>query len=122
LAGNPSTKSTAVRSIGWQSIVAGAVQRLDPSATVTVCRGGATSARFYLGNMGNVGTGTYGLRIRLSTSAPPAGYTVGGTVVQTFTHSLGAFTQGTFTLPFTVPAGLPNGIYNVYLDGAARRG
>jgi len=97
-------------------VVGGSAQQLDAASTVTVCRGGSSSARFYLGNMGNVSTGTYGLRIRLSTTAAPAGYTTGGTVVQSFTHSIGAFSEGTFTLPFTVPSSLANGIYNIYID------
>jgi hypothetical protein len=66
---------------------------------------------------GNTGSGSYGLRLRLSTTAPLSGGYGGSTnVVASFSHSLGAFSQGTFDLGFTVPAWLPNGVYFIYLD------
>ena len=37
-------------------------------------------------------------------------------MAQGFTHSLGAFSQGTFDFGFRVPASLPNGTYFIYLD------
>jgi hypothetical protein len=97
-------------------VVGASVQTLDPASTVTVCRGGSSTTRVYLGNSGNAGSGTYNLRIRLSTTAPMTGYFQNTTVASSFTHSLGAFTQGTFDLPFTVPFGLANGTYFIYSD------
>jgi hypothetical protein len=97
-------------------VVGGAVQRLDSATTVNLCRGSNASTRVYLGNSGNVGSGNYKLRVRLSTVAPPAGYSLGSTVAATFTHSIGAFSQGTFDLAFKVPAALPNGTYFIYVD------
>jgi hypothetical protein len=95
---------------------AGFAQTLDPAVISTVCRGGATTTRVYLGNSGNVGSGVYGLRIRLNTTAPMGGYSLGTTVVASFTHSIGAFSQGTFDLGFTVPGWMPDGVYFIYYD------
>jgi hypothetical protein len=97
-------------------VVGASVQTLDPATTVTVCRGGSSTTRVYLGNSGNAGSGTYNLRIRLNTTAPMTGYSLSTTVAASFTHSLGAFTQGTFDLAFTVPFGLANGTYFIYAD------
>lgn len=97
-------------------VVGTSVQTLDPALTVIMCRGNTRTTRFYLGNSGNVGSGTYGLRIRLSTVSPFSGYTGTTTTVASFTHSLGAFTQGTFDLSFRIPSTLPNGTYFIYLD------
>ncbi len=97
-------------------VVGGSAQTLDPSSTVTVCRGGSSSTRVYLGNSGNIGSGTYNLRVRLSTTAPMAGYSGSTTVVSSFTHSIGAFSQGTFDLGFTVPFWLADGTYFIYTD------
>ncbi len=96
--------------------VAGSVQRLDPATTVTVCRGASRTTRVYLGNSGNGASGTYRLRVRLSTTAPQSGYSQSSNVAATFTHSLPALTQGTYDLPFRVPSSLPNGTYYVYVD------
>jgi hypothetical protein len=97
-------------------VVGAGVQTLDPAIISAACRGTTRSTRFYLGNEGNVGSGIYNLRIRLSTTAPKAGYSTSTTVVQTFTHSLAAFAQGTFDLSFVIPAALPNGTYFIYMD------
>ena len=97
-------------------VVGGAATTLDPAGIAATCRGALRTTRFYLGNYGNVGSGTYNLRIRLSTTAPMTGYSGGGTVAATFTHSLGAFSQGTYDLSYRVPWGLPNGTYYVYVD------
>jgi len=98
-------------------VVSGSVQTLDPATTVTMCRGGSRTTRFYVANNGNVSSGTYGLRIRLSTTAPlSGGYTQTTNAAAWYTHSLGAFTQGTYDLSFTVPSSLPNGTYYIYLD------
>ena len=97
-------------------VVSGSVQTLDPAGTVAACRGSSRTARFYLGNSGNVGSGTYNLRIRLSPTSPMAGYSGATTVAATFTHSIGAFSQGTFDLNYQVPWGLANGTYFVYVD------
>jgi hypothetical protein len=70
----------------------------------------------YLGNSGNAASGTYNLRIRLSPTSPMLGYSLGSTVAATFTHSLGAFSQGTFDLSFRVPTFLSNGTYFIYVD------
>jgi hypothetical protein len=96
--------------------VGGAVQTLDSASTVTICRGGSGSTRVYLGNSGNTGSGTYNLRIRLSTTAPMAGYSTATNVAASFTHSLGAFSQGTFDLAFGVPWALPDGTYYIDTD------
>lgn len=97
-------------------VVSGAVQRLNAATTVNVCRGSARTVRVYLGNSGSVASGTYNLRVRLSPTSPIPGYTLGTTVAKNFTHSLGAFSQGTFDLGFTVPGSLPNGTYFIYVD------
>ncbi len=97
-------------------VVSGSVQRLDPSTTVTMCRGSSGTTRMYLGNSGNIASGTYNLRIRLSPTSPMSGYSLSTTVAATFTHSLGAFSQGTFNLPFTIPWSLANGTYFIYVD------
>ena len=97
-------------------VVGGAVQTLDPVTTVAMCRGSSGTTRVYVGNYGNVGSGTYNLRVRLSTTSPMAGYSGSTGVASTFTHSLGAFSQGTFDLGFTVPWGLANGTYFIYHD------
>lgn len=97
-------------------VVGGAVQTLDPQVTFTVCRGSARTTRVYLGNSGNLATGSYGLRLRLSPLPPPSGTLATTTVVASFSHSLAAFSQGTFDLPFTVPATLPDGTYYLYVD------
>ena len=97
-------------------VVAGSVQTLDSASTVTVCRGSSSSTRVFLGNSGNVGSGTYNLRVRLSTTAPMGGYSLGTNVVSSFTHSIGAFSQGTFDLGFTVPFWLADGVYFIYTD------
>jgi len=97
-------------------VVGGSVVSLDPIGTFSACRGTVRTTRFYLGNSGNASSGTYGLRVRISTLGPPSGYTSGGTVVASFTHTLGAFSQGTFNLSFGIPSSLPNGTYFIYLD------
>jgi len=97
-------------------VASGFAQTLDPATTVTVCRGGSSTTRVYLGNSGNVGSGTYNLRVRLNTTAPMAGYSLGTNVVASFTHSLGGFSQGTFDLGFTVPWWLADGVYFIYTD------
>lgn len=97
-------------------VIGASVGTLDANTTVAMCRNTSRTTRVYLGNSGNVASGTYNLRVRLSTTAPFAGYSGSTTVVSTFTHSLGAFTQGTFDLPFTVPSTLPNGTYFIYVD------
>ncbi|HSI60813.1 MAG TPA: hypothetical protein VLA16_24865 [Ideonella sp.] len=97
-------------------VVGGVVQTLDAAGTVAMCRGASGTSRIYLGNLGNVGSGTYNLRIRLSTTSPTAGYSGSTNVAATFTHSLGAFSQGTYDLGFRVPAALPNGTYYIYHD------
>ncbi len=96
--------------------VGGAVQTHDPRINFAMCRGASRTTRFTLGNSGSVASGTYGLRLRLSAAAPMAGYSAASTVVASFSHSLGAFSAGTYDLPFTVPAGLPNGTYYLYVD------
>lgn len=97
-------------------VVGSSVQTLDPAMTVNMCRGGSRTTRFYIANSGRVASSTYGLRIRLSTTSPFSGYSGSTNAVAWFTHSLGAFTQGTFDLPFTLPSYLPNGTYYIYLD------
>jgi hypothetical protein len=97
-------------------VVGGIVQTLDPPTTVNLCRGATTSTRVYLGNSGDAASGTYNLRIRLNTTPPFAGYSLNTQVVAAFTHSLGAFAQGTFDLGFTLPSSLPNGTYFIYID------
>jgi hypothetical protein len=97
-------------------VVSGAVQTLDPAGISAACRGASRTTRVYLGNSGNAASGTYNLRIRLNATAPMAGYSASTTVAATFTHSLGAFSQGTFDLSYTVPWSLPNGTYFVYVD------
>ena len=96
--------------------VGGSLQPLDPASTVTVCRGGSSTTRVYLGNSGNAGSGTYNLRIRLNTTGPMTGYSLGTNVVASFTHSIGGFSQGTFDLAFGVPWWLPDGTYFIYTD------
>jgi hypothetical protein len=97
-------------------VVNGVAQTLDPRTTVTLCRGSNSSTRVFLSNNGNAASGTYTLRVRLSPTAPTAGYSGSTTVAASFTHALGAFTRGTFSLPFQVPASLANGTYFVYID------
>lgn len=96
--------------------VGGVVQTLDPRINFPMCRGGSRTARFTLANSGSVASGTYGIRIRLSTAAPMAGYSAASTVVASFSHSLGAFSSGTYDLSFTVPSTLANGTYYLYVD------
>ncbi|RYZ41341.1 MAG: hypothetical protein EOO71_12410 [Myxococcaceae bacterium] len=97
-------------------VVGDVAQTLDPALTRSVCRNTATSVKFYVGNMGNAATGSYSMRVRLSPTAPPLGYSESTNVVATFNHSMAAFAEGTYTLGFTVPAGLPFNTYYVYLD------
>ena len=94
----------------------GALTRLDPTTAVTACRGSSQTVRVYIGNMGNVNVGAYQFRVRLSTTAPPTGYTQSTNVAAVFNHSATAFSEGIHTLGFTVPAGLPTGTYNIYID------
>lgn len=94
----------------------GGVQTLNPSGTFGMCRGGNRTVRVYLGNAGNVASGTYALRVRLSPLPPPGGYTATTTTVAVFSHAIGAFGEGTFDLPFTVPTSLPDGLYYLYVD------
>jgi hypothetical protein len=81
-----------------------------------MCRSGSRTMRVYLGNSGNVASGTYSGRIRLSATPPFTGYSGSTTVASTFTHSLGAFAQGTWDLTFWVPSNMPYGTYYLYLD------
>ena len=101
-------------------IIADDVVVLDSLAENWICRGESGTTRVYLGNYGNISSGPYTLRIRLSTTPPFTGYSDNsGHVVATFTHSLPAFsTAGNFqTLPFTVPlTGVSNGTYYLYYD------
>jgi hypothetical protein len=97
-------------------VVGGSVQTLDPATTVNLCRSATRTTRVYLGNSGNAASGTYNLRIRLSTTSPMAGYSQSTHVAASFTHALGAISQGTFDLAFQVPASLPNGTYFIYVD------
>lgn len=98
-------------------ISGGQMVALNPGGTVTVCRGTTRNFRFYVGNSGNLASGTYNLRIRFNTLSPlGGGYTATTTTVATFTHSLGAFTESTFDLPVTLPASLPSATFNVYID------
>lgn len=101
---------------GATGVSGGGIATLDPAGTFTACRGTTNTTRVYLGNNGNAASGTYNLRIRLNRAGPTAGYGLSGTVAQTFTHSLGAFSQGTFNLNFTVPRSLVNGDYFIYVD------
>lgn len=101
---------------GALGVVGGVVQPLDPVITFNMCRGGSRTTRVYLGNSGNLASGTYTIRIRLNTLSPTAGYSAAATVVASFSHSLAAFSQGTFDLPFTIPSTLPDGIYYIYVD------
>lgn len=95
-------------------VLSGNVVNIDSDPALNVCRGQVVnSIEFYLGNAGKGNSGTYNLRIRLSTSSTGTG----GTVAANFTHSLNAFSQNTLAaLPFTVPAGLANGTYFVHVD------
>ena len=97
-------------------VVGDVAQTLDPSGTKSVCRGTAQSVKFYVGNLGNAAVSSYSMRVRLSPTAPPNGYYESTNVVGTFNHSLGAFSEGIFSLGFTVPASLPFNTYYVYLD------
>jgi hypothetical protein len=102
---------------GSTGVSGGGIATLDPAAVVNVCRGSTNSTRMFLGNNGNAGSGTYNLRVRLNATAPTlGGYNLGTTVAQNFTHSIGAFGEGTFALGFTVPRSLPNGDYFIYVD------
>ncbi|MGE6762041.1 hypothetical protein ACQKGO_28780 [Corallococcus interemptor] len=97
-------------------VVGDVAQTLDPSGTKSVCRGTAQSVKFYVGNLGNAAVSSYSMRVRLSPTAPPNGYYESTNVVGTFNHSLGAFSEGIYSLGFTVPASLPFNTYYVYLD------
>ena len=97
-------------------VVGGSVQTLDAAVTVNACRSTSRTTRVYLGNSGNGASGTYNLRIRLSPTSPMTGYSESTNVAATFTHSLGAMTQGTFDLPYTIPWYLSNGSYFIYID------
>lgn len=97
-------------------VVGTTVQTLDAATTVNMCRNATGTTRVYLGNSGNAASGTYNLRVRLSTTPPFAGYTGTTGVAATFTHAIAAFSQGTFDLGFRVPATLPNGTYFIYVD------
>jgi len=97
-------------------VVGATVATLDPATTVNMCRNSAGTTRVYLGNSGNAASGTYNLRLRLSTTPPFSGYSQSTNVVATFTHALGPFSQGTFDLSFNVPISLPNGTYFIYVD------
>lgn len=97
-------------------VVGGSVQTLDPASTVALCRDTTGTTRVYLGNSGNAASGTYNLRIRLSPTPPMSGYFEGSDVAAEFTHSLGAFSEGTFDLPFSVPSSLPDDAYFIYVD------
>lgn len=92
--------------------VSGTALSLLETGTASACRGSARNIRFYLGNSGKGNSGTYSLRLRLTTSSTGAG----GTTVSTFTHSLSAFAQGVYVLPFVVPASLANGTYYIWVD------
>ncbi|RKG67052.1 hypothetical protein D7V80_17360 [Corallococcus sp. CA054B] len=97
-------------------VVGDVAQTLDPAGTKSVCRGTAQSVKFYVGNLGNAAVSSYSMRVRLSPTAPPNGYYESTHVVGTFTHSLGAFSEGIYSLGFTVPSSLPYNTYYVYLD------
>ncbi|WP_158623418.1 CARDB domain-containing protein [Corallococcus sp. CA053C] len=97
-------------------VVGDVAQTLDPAGSRAVCRGTSTSVKFYVGNLGNAAVASYTLRVRLSPTAPPAGYSESTNVVASFGHSLAAFSEGTYSLGFVVPAGLPFNTYYVYLD------
>jgi hypothetical protein len=55
-------------------------------------------------------------RIRLSATPPFGGYSGSTTVVSSFTHSIGAFSEGTWDIQFWVPANMAYGTYYLYLD------
>ena len=97
-------------------VVGDVAQTLDAAGSRAVCRGTSTSVKFYVGNLGNAAVASYSMRVRLSPTAPPQGYSESTNVVATFGHSLGAFAEGTYSLPFVVPPGLPFNTYYVYLD------
>lgn len=84
---------------------------LNTGLTAT-CPGLNTNVSFFLGNTGKSASGTYNMRIRMSTSSTPG---AAGTTVATFTHSLAAFGTGVFSLPFTVP-NLSPGDYFIHVD------
>ena len=90
------------------------------SGVLAACRGQSFSPTFFLGNSGNAATGTYNIRIRLSTAAPfSGGYTGTTGVAATFTHSLPAFGEFIGPLTFTIPSTLPINLttpYNIYID------
>lgn len=96
----------------------GVLKTLDLATTITRCRGQTAGTLMYLGNSGNVASGTYNLRVRLSKTSPMSGYSQNTTVVSTFTHSANAFSGGNLSLPlqFTIPSSLPNGTYYIYVD------
>jgi hypothetical protein len=97
-------------------VVNGSVQTLDPATIITVCRGGSDFMRVYLGNYGSAPSGTYNLRVRLSTTSPFSGYSESWNEVASFTHSLPAMSEGTFDLHYTMPWWMPDGIYFMYTD------
>jgi hypothetical protein len=96
-------------------VVGDVAQTLDPAGTRAVCRGTTQPVRFYLGNLGNAAA-SYSMRLRLSSTAPPNGYSESTNIVATYNHSLGAFAEGIYTLSLTVPATLPFNTYYIYLD------
>ncbi len=94
-----------------QGVSAGNVVLMTDGIT-TPCRNTVGSATFYVGNMGASATGTYTLRIRLTSAAT----STGGTVVATFTHSLPAFSGDYYAFDFWIPSAFPFGDYYVLLD------
>ena len=91
-------------------IVGGSVNLLN-TGSVNRCRNEATNVSFYIGNAGSSATGTYEIRIRLSTSAT----STGGTHAAFYDHSFTAFSEGTYSLPFNVPD-VSNGTYFIHVD------
>jgi len=94
----------------------GTVTTLDPAQVRTVCRNSQQTINFYIGNSGEAATGTYSGRVRMSKTSPFSGYTQSTSSVLTFSHSLSAFTEGTFQMIFTVPRSLGDGTYYIYIE------
>jgi hypothetical protein len=80
------------------------------TGTSSRCRGQSITVRFYLGNAGSSASGTYQLLYTVQNES-----TTFITSSNSFTHSIGAFTEGTHPLSLTIPTTVPNGTYLIRL-------
>jgi hypothetical protein len=106
-------KPNMLASAMWLDPAIGNSMALLQTNSAFGCLGRTATFLFSIGNGGPV-TASYGVRVRLSTSASAFGS--GGTTVLNAAIGQGQLAISKFSLTFTIPTTLATGTYHVYVD------